>query len=173
MLKWAVLLLFSRGLSTWRWWFWARAIAVFFSTRHAQNAFPQGLCIPLISLIYTLVVHKMSTREEIDDIYPFAYVAFSLFLSRDLSRSIIARIFILPASIQTNGCTISPLPLWVTRPFSLPFLSMGSQPPRHRVLSLSFSLEHPFLSQARMCPFTPLCLRRTSAIWEEFLSALC
>lgn len=83
--------------------------------------------------------------QEIDGIWPFPYVTFGRFLSRYLLCSIASlRNFVLPDSIQTSGCIISPLPLWVTRPFSLPLLSMGSQPPRHRVLSQKFSLEHPF-----------------------------
>lgn len=138
--------------STWRWWLWACAIAVFFSRRHAQNAFPQAFVFPSyclftlsVSLYFWREKDGNATREEIDDIWPFPYVTFGRFLSRDLFFSIASlRNFVLPDSIQTSGCIISPLPLWVTRPFSLPLLSMGSQPPRHRVLSQRFSLEHPF-----------------------------
>lgn len=110
--------------------------------------FPSGLCIPLILLIYTLGVviflerkgRKRNSRRKRKK-----SMAFGRFLSRYLLCSIASlRNFVLPDSIQTSGCIISPLPLWVTRPFSLPLLSMGSQPPRHRVLSQRFSLEHPF-----------------------------
>jgi len=134
--------------STWRWWLWARAIAVFFSRRHAQNAFPKAFVFPSyclftfsVSLYLCGEKDGKATREEIARNRWHLAVS-SLAISYVASHRL--RNFVLPDSIQTSGCIISPLPLWVTRPFSLPLLSMGSQPPRHRVLSQRFSLEHPF-----------------------------
>jgi len=157
--------------STWRWWLWARAIAVFFSRRHAQNAFPKAFVFPSYCLFTFSVSLYLcgekdgnATREEI------ARNRWHLAVS---SLAISSPQEFCPARFNPNQWmhNISPPPLSDSTLF-FAFALDGLSASEASCFVSEIQSRASFLNEFN-CPLTPFCLRRTSAISEEFLSALC